>query len=168
MTDQKTLILSTERLLQKLNRIAHEIHENHYDDSELVVVGIADRGFVFAKLLVSVLKNISNLEIEIHELKIDKKGTLKEINKQELEKAKLDNKVVIIVDDVLNSGKTLAYAVKHILEYPVKKLCTAVMVNRRHRLYPVRADYVGLTLATTIKEHIHVDLTKGKEAVYLT
>ena len=69
---------------------------------------------------------------------------------------------------MLNSGKTLAYAVKHILDYPIKRLCTVVMVNRRHRLYPIRADYVGLTLATTIKEHITVDLEKGKEVVYLS
>ena len=168
MGSEKTLILSTERLHQKLNRIAHEIHENHFEDKELIIVGIADRGYIFAKLITSILKKISDLDISLHELKIDKKGQLKEINKQELEKAELSGKVVLIVDDVLNSGKTLAYAVKHILDYPVKRLCTTVMVNRRHRLYPVRADYVGLTLATTIKEHITVDLQKGKEAVYLS
>ncbi|MBL4625287.1 MAG: phosphoribosyltransferase [Flavobacteriales bacterium] len=168
MTTEKTLILSTERLHQKLNRIAHEIHENHFEDKELIIIGIADRGYIFAKLLTSVLTKISDLDISLHKLKIEKKGMLKEINKQELEKAQLSGKVVLLVDDVLNSGKTLAYGVKHILDYPVKRLCTVVMVNRRHRLYPVRADYVGLTLATTIKEHINVDLQKGKEVVYLS
>ena len=168
MVSEKTLILSTERLHQKLNRIAHEVHENHFDNKELIIVGIADRGYVLAKLLKKILKKISDLDILLYELKVDKKGMLKEINKQELEKAKLSGKVVLIVDDVLNSGKTLAYAVKHILDYPVKRLCTVVMVNRRHRLYPIRADYVGLTLATTIKEHITVDLEKGKEVVYLS
>ena len=168
MVSEKTLILSTERLHQKLNRIAHEVHENHFDTRELIIVGIADRGYVLAKLLTSILKKISDLDILLYELKVDKKGMLKEINNQELEKAQLSGKVVLIVDDVLNSGKTLAYAVKHILDYPVKRLCTVVMVNRRHRLYPIRADYVGLTLATTIKEHITVDLEKGKEVVYLS
>ena len=168
MVSEKTLILSTERLHQKLNRIAHEVHENHFDNKELIIVGIADRGYVLVKLLTTILKKISDLDILLYELKVDKKGMLKEINNQELEKAQLSGKVVLIVDDVLNSGKTLAYAVKHILDYPVKRLCTAVMVNRRHRLYPIRADYVGLTLATTIKEHITVDLEKGKEVVYLS
>ena len=168
MVSEKTLILSTERLHQKLNRIAHEVHENHFDNKELIIVGIADRGYVLAKLLTKILKKISDLDILLYELKVDKKGMLKEINNQELEKAQLSGKVVLIVDDVLNSGKTLAYAVKHILDYPVKRLCTVVMVNRRHRLYPIRADYVGLTLATTIKEHITVDLEKGKEVVYLS
>ena len=168
MVSEKTLILSTERLHQKLNRIAHEVHENHFDNKELIIVGIADRGYVLATLLTTILKKISDLDILLYELKVDKKGMLKEINNQELEKAQLSGKVVLIVDDVLNSGKTLAYAVKHILDYPVKRLCTVVMVNRRHRLYPIRADYVGLTLATTIKEHITVDLEKGKEVVYLS
>ena len=168
MVSEKTLILTTERFHQKLNRIAHEVHENHFDNKELIIVGIADRGYVLSKLLTTILKKISKLDILLFELKVDKKGILKEINKQELEKAKLSGKVVLIVDDVLNSGKTLAYAVKHILDCPIKRLCTVVMVNRRHRLYPIRADYVGLTLATTIKEHITVDLEKGKEVVYLS
>lgn len=167
MPSERTLILNTLQLKQKLNRIVHEINENHFDDKELVILGIADRGFVFAKMIAKQLKKISELEISVHELTIDKKGAMKDIDQKALADINLKGKVVLLVDDVLNSGKTLAYGVKHILDYPVKRLCTVVMINRRHRLYPVRADYVGLTLATTLKEHISVEFEKGKEAVYL-
>lgn len=167
MGTEKNIILNHHQVEQKLNRIAHEIHENHFEDKELIIVGIANRGFILAERIFKLLEKISSLDLKLVKLNIDKKHPQKSIDKDQLEQAQLSKKVVLLVDDVLNSGKTLAFGAKHILDYPVKRLCTVVMVNRRHRLYPVRADYVGLTLSTTLKEHISVELSNKKDAVYL-
>jgi pyrimidine operon attenuation protein/uracil phosphoribosyltransferase len=166
MEKSKTLILDKLQLEQKLNRMAHEIYENHCDDKELVIIGIADRGYTVAKSLHKVLAKISDLSLKLVELHINKKNPNNIVT--DLEEYKLSGKVVLLVDDVLNTGKTLIYGVKQILDQDIKILKTAVLVNRRHRNYPVRADYVGLTLSTTLKEHISVELdVKKKEGVFL-
>lgn len=165
MEKAKTVILNNIQVEQKLNRMAYEIYENHCDDKSLVIIGIADRGVVLAKRLKKILDKISDLDSTLIELSIDKKNPNKAID---LSKYDLNNKVVLLVDDVLNTGKTLIYGVKQILEYDIKQLKTVILVNRRHRNFPIRADYVGLTLSTTLKEHITVELTPKQEAVYLS
>ena len=80
----------------------------------------------------------------------------------------LYNSIIIIVDDVQNSGKTMAFAVKHFLQYPVKSIQTCVLIDRRYNLFPVRADYVGLSLSTTLKEHVSVETENGNISVSLS
>jgi len=163
---QNTLILDDRSVTQKLNRIAYEIYENYFEEKSVVLIGIADRGVEIANQLQKLLSKISPLKIDVIKMQMDKDDPLSHeitLSKQIV----LDNKNVILVDDVLNTGKTLAYGVKHLLNYRLNKMNTVVLVDRKHRNYPVRADFVGMTLATTMLEHISVEMNKDKLEVFL-
>jgi pyrimidine operon attenuation protein / uracil phosphoribosyltransferase len=169
MVATQTLILNSKQIQQKINRIAYEIYENNYDEKEIIIAGIADNGYFLAKRLADVLKKIAPLEVNLLSIKLDKKNPLAEEIKINLSDKELKNKVIVLVDDVLNSGKTLMFGAKPFLTTPVKRLITAVLVDRGHNRYPIKADYVGLSLSTTLREHITVEIEKvGKEAVYLS
>lgn len=163
----KTLILNNHQIQQKINRIAYEIYENNSEEKEIVMVGIRGSGFVFAKKIAHVLEKISPLNIRLKELKINKENPLEKNVSLDMQEKEVADKVVILIDDVLNTGKVLMYGAKHLLDFPLKRLVTAVLVNRKHCSFPIRADYVGLTLSTTFQEHISVEFKKNKDAVYL-
>ena len=167
MPNSRTLILNNQQIEQKINRIAYEIYENHFKEKSLLIVGIEKKGLVLAEKIKQKLEEISPLQLELTGIKINKESPLTDSIDFRFDSKKLKNKTVVLIDDVLNSGKTLIYATKYILDFPVKSISTVVLVNRRHRLFPIRADFVGLTLSTTIQEHISVEFTKGKSAVYL-
>jgi pyrimidine operon attenuation protein/uracil phosphoribosyltransferase len=167
MTKEPTLILNAKQINQKLIRMAHEIHENHYKEKELVLVGVEGRGIQLATRLSKLLTEISELAIYQEEIRLNKDKPLSEPLKYSGELKSLKGKSVILIDDVLNSGKTLMYASRFILEVDVKSLTIATLVDRFHRKFPIRADIVGLTLSTNLREHVSVNLNKGKEAVYL-
>lgn len=167
MTDP-TLVLSHLQVEQKINRIAYQIYETHFEEDEVFLVGIADRGYTLAKKLNTVLGNISDMNVNLVELKMSKDSPLTAEIQKNVQSDTLKNQAIILVDDVLNTGRTLIYAVNDLLQASPKKLTTVVLVDRRHRLFPIRADYVGLTLSTTLQEHISVDFTEGNNAVFLT
>lgn len=163
----KTIILNSLQIEQKINRIAHEIYENNFEEKEIVIAGIASRGFLLAKRITDVLTKISPIKVKVIELYIDKENPLKSTEANINEK-EVSGKVVLLVDDVLNSGKTLIYGAKLFLDFPIKRLTTVVLVDRNHTRYPIKADFVGLSLATTLQEHISVEIeNKGKEVAYL-
>jgi pyrimidine operon attenuation protein/uracil phosphoribosyltransferase len=165
----KNLILNSKQIQQKINRIAYEIYENNYDEKEIVVAGIAGNGYILAKLIADVLKNISPIKTKLIEIVINKKNPISTKIEISLGEKELQNKVIILVDDVLNSGKTLIFGAKPFLTTPVKRLTTVVLVDRGHNRYPIKADFVGLSLSTTLQEHITVEIDKkGKEIVYLS
>ncbi len=165
----KLRILDTVHIHQKLNRLAYEIYENTFDEKEIFIAGIAGNGYLMAKLLSARLKKISGQKITIGKVDIDKKNPWKREPILDFKVSDYKNKTVVLVDDVLNSGKTLMFAVKLFLEHPVNKLHTVVLIDRSHSRYPVKADFVGLSLSTTLQEHIEVDMSqKNKEQVYLT
>ncbi len=165
----KTLILNSKQIQQKINRIAYEIYENNYDEKEIIIAGIAGNGYFLAKRIVEVLKNISLLETKLIEIVVDKKNPISTETNIVLNNNELQNKVIILVDDVLNSGRTLIFGAKPFLTTPVKRLTTVVLVDRGHNRYPIKADFVGLSLSTTLQEHITVEINKkGKEIVYLS
>lgn len=165
----KTLILNSQQIGQKINRIAYEIYENNYDEKEIVIAGIAKNGFVLAGRIAEVLQNISKIKVQLIEISLDKENPFSSDVKLKLSDKELKNKVIILVDDVLNSGKTLIFGAKLFLNAPVKRLTTTVLVDRGHNRYPIKADVVGLSLSTTLQEHITVELgKKGKETVYLS
>lgn len=162
----RTVILDHKQVGQKITRIAHQILENNFQEKTIIIMGIHEEGYVLAKRLFDILKTIHQNEIQVYGIHMDKKSPLKSGLNTEIEGLQLKNKTVILVDDVLNSGKTLVYAAKFLLDFNVKGLQTVCLVDRKHRRFPIRADYVGLTLSTTLQEHITVELGK-KDIVYL-
>jgi pyrimidine operon attenuation protein/uracil phosphoribosyltransferase len=165
----KTLVLTSKQIEQKINRIAYQIYENNYDEKELLIAGIVGNGFLLAKRLAAVLGKISPIKVTTLEVVLDKAKPLASEIQVTVTERELKNKVVVLVDDVLNSGKTMIFGAKPFLSAPLKRLNTAVLVDRGHNLYPIKADFVGLSLSTTLQEHISVEISKkGTEAVYLS
>jgi pyrimidine operon attenuation protein / uracil phosphoribosyltransferase len=166
--NNKVKILDKVQIQQKLNRLAYEVYENNFNEKSILVVGIEGNGYKIAERLSEKLKEISGIKIQLGKIKLDKDKPWETEPKIDFDEKDFVNKTTILVDDVLNSGKTLIYAVKLFLDKPVKKLSTVILVDRSHTRFPVKADYVGLTLSTTLQEHIEADFSKkGNESVYL-
>ncbi len=153
----ESIILNKTQIEQKITRIAYQIYESNLEQKELIIAGIADNGFILAKRIQKVLQKISPLKVSICEVKINKKNPLNLITTS-LNAEEYQNKSLVLVDDVLNSGTTLMYVVKHFLEVPLKQFKTAVLVDRNHKKYPVKADFKGISLSTSLREHVQVDL----------
>ena len=160
MTIQNNIILSHKEIENKIRRIAYQIYENNVDESQIILAGIDKNGYVLARKLKSVLTKISNIEPILCKVIIDKKKPHNPIHTS-LKPKEYINQSVVLIDDVLNSGTTLIYGVKHFLEVPMKQFKTAVLVNRNHKKYPVKADFKGISLSTSLNEHIDVKL-EGK------
>ncbi|WNW02352.1 phosphoribosyltransferase domain-containing protein [Tenacibaculum sp. HL-MS23] len=167
MTVSDNIILDNLEVEQKIRRIAFQIYESNSNEKEIIIAGIVDNGYLFAEKIYTILSEISPLKIQLCKVFIDKKNPIKAITTS-LTKDEYKNKSLVLVDDVLNSGTTLIYAVKHFLEVPLKRFKTAVLVNRNHKKYPVKADFKGISLSTSIKEHVVVEFNKNKTLVYLT
>ena len=149
-------ILNTAQIRQKITRIAFEIYESNFEETDLVLVGVAPNGYILAELLHRELQQISPLALQLHRLELNKTApsSQKLVLTPSLEN--LQNKVVILVDDVLNTGKTLAYSLPLFLEAQARKIEIATLIDRHHTLFPVAATYTGYSLATTLNEHIEV------------
>lgn len=151
----KNIILTQQEIVHKTRRIAYQIYETFSDEKEIVLAGIASNGYVFTQKLAVELEKISDLKVILCEVKINKENPLDKIETS-LPPDAYANKALVLVDDVLNSGTTLIYGVKHFLDVPLKKFKTAVLVDRNHKQYPVKADFKGLSLSTSLREHIQV------------
>ncbi len=165
MSTKKTLILDKEQIKQKSKRIAYQILEDNFDELNIVLVGIANRGYIFAQRLQKILKELSpEKNIELIKVTIDKEKRSLEAN-TDLPTSNAANTTVIIVDDVMNSGRTIAYALGVFIDVPLNKMRTAVLVDRSHHKFPVYIDYSGIKLSTIIKEHVEVCLEEvdGRE-----
>ncbi len=156
---EKNYILSPEVAAKKLRRMAFEILENNFNETGFILAGIRESGTVIARTIQILLKEISGLETELITVNLDKK------NPGEVTLSRpvtLQQQVIILIDDVSNSGKTLLYAIKPFLGLNPKKIQTLVLVERSHNTFPVKPDYVGLSVATTIQEHIYVEVDKNQ------
>jgi len=168
MASKKTLILNDKQIEQKINRIAYQIYEGNASEKKIIIAGIMPNGYILAKRISKALETISPIKTQLVELNIDKDNPYKQTIDKSLKDIDVKNSVVVLVDDVLNSGKTLVYGVKCFLNTPIKSIRTAVLVDRNHSRYPIKADFVGLSLSTTLQEHVSVEFgKKGNEAVYL-
>jgi len=161
-----SVILTNEQISHKIKRIAYQILEVNAKEKEIILAGIASNGFLLANKLKVVLNEISDVNIILCEVIIDKKNPLKEI-KTSIAADVYKNKSFVLVDDVLNSGTTLMYGIKHFLDVPLKQFKTAVLVNRNHKKYPVKADFKGISLSTTLKDNITVEFKKDTIIAYL-
>ena len=161
-------ILSPIQIEQKINRLAHQLLENCFEEKEIFIGGIIGNGFVLANKIADVIRANSELEITIFEIRLDKSEPwANEITLSE-EKSKLENGYIVLVDDVLKSGKTMQYALIELLQFPTKAIKTLALVDRQHRRFPVKANFVGLSLSTTLKEHVEVVLTENEQKAYLS
>jgi len=152
-------ILSKEIAYQKIHRMAYEIVERNINEKEIILAGIKENGSIIAQVLGAFLKDIFRGKIKIVEIVIDKKNPK---NLSLSEKINFDNKIIIVTDDVANSGKTLLYAIKPFIEFYPKKIQTLVLVERSYKEFPVSPDYVGLSLSTALTEKIIVETLNGE------
>jgi pyrimidine operon attenuation protein/uracil phosphoribosyltransferase len=160
-------ILSHLEIEHKIKRIAYQIYETFVEEENIVIAGISGNGYILATKIAEVLQTISSLEVKLCEVLIDKQnlnGTIKTSLSQEM----YQNKGIVLVDDVLNSGSTLMYGVKHFLDVSLKKFKTAVLVDRNHKKYPIKVDFKGISLSTSSHEHVEVVFEKGNSYAILS
>jgi pyrimidine operon attenuation protein/uracil phosphoribosyltransferase len=160
-------ILSHLQIQHKIERIAYQIYEANVSEDEIIIAGIEGGGLQFSKKIVSKLKKITTAKITLCKLSMDKGNPLESGVSTSIAEEEFINKSVVIVDDVLNSGTTLIYGVHHFLKTPLKQLKTAVLVNRNHKKYPVKADYKGISLSTSLQEHVNVRFESKNDRVFL-
>jgi pyrimidine operon attenuation protein/uracil phosphoribosyltransferase len=159
----KNIILTNQQIEHTIKRIAYQIYETFVDDDEIVIAGITRNGFVFAEKIAQSLASISPAKISLCEVHVNKQNPQLPITTS-LTKEQYSNKGLILVDDVLSSGTTLIYAVRHFLDVPLKKFKTAVLVDRNHKKYPIKADFKGISLSTSLLEHVDVVFEKNGES----
>lgn len=155
MATTQTQILNHQDIQHKMRRIAYQIYEANVDEEVIILAGIANNGFVMANRFQALIEDISPIKCILCKVTMDKNSPLGTV-KTSLDPAAYSNKSIVLVDDVLSSGTTLMYGVKHFLNVPVKRFKTAVLVNRNHKKYPVKADFKGISLSTSLHEHVKV------------
>jgi pyrimidine operon attenuation protein/uracil phosphoribosyltransferase len=160
-------ILTHKQIQHKIRRIAYQIYEANVDEKKIVIAGIDGGGLKFAKKIQDVLQQITTADILLCRVQMDKADPLKSGVTTSLPPTDYINSSIVLVDDVLNSGTTLIYGVHHFLATPLKQLKTAVLVNRNHKKYPVKADYKGISLSTSLQEHINVEFKSRNDSVFL-
>lgn len=166
MEKNSVLILNNEQINHKVRRIAYQIYESNVEEEQIILAGIAKSGFELAQKLRTELLNISNLDVLLCEVKVNKKNPLETVITS-LSPQEYQNKALVLIDDVLNSGTTLIYGIRHFLDVPLKRFKTAVLVDRSHKKYPVKADFKGISLSTSIHETVKVHFRKGADKVEL-
>lgn len=155
MKTENNIILTNTQINHKIRRIALQILESNVDESQIILAGISKNGFLIAEKLKQTISDYSNVNITLCEVFINKKELLSEVAVS-INIDEYTNKSVVLIDDVLHSGATLIYGVKHFLNVPLKQLKTAVLINRNHKKFPVKADFKGLSLSTSINEHVEI------------
>lgn len=159
-------ILNHQEIEFKIKRIAYQIYETFIDENEIVIAGIEGNGSVFANKIATELKKISPLEVILCDVNINKRNPNSPITTS-IAKKDYENKGLVLVDDVLNSGTTLIYGVRHFLDVDLKKFKTAVLIDRNHKKYPIKADFKGISLSTSLLEHVQVLFTENQDCAYL-
>ena len=167
MTAESSLILTASQVKQKIRRMAYEIFENNFDSKSLIIAGIEGHGYTVAKALADELDKISTLSVRVVKVSIDKSAPQQSEIELDCDLKDIRKKCIVLVDDVLNTGRTFAYGMKPFLNTEVRRIEIAVLVNRSHTNFPIHPKYTGYQLATTLKDHVEVRLEKGEIAVYL-
>ncbi len=160
----KTVILNHADIANKIKRIAYQIYEVNANEKEVVIAGIDKNGYILAERIAFVLGQISDLKTNLCRVKINKKSVLSPITTS-ISQESYTNKSIVVIDDVLNGGTTLMYVVRHFLAVPLKQCKTVVMVDRNHKKYPIKVDFKGVSLSTSLQNHVELVFSdKGDEA----
>ena len=168
MKESRILLLNDKQIKQKINRLAYQIYEDNATENEIILAGIMKSGFQLCEIIATIITGISPLKVIIAEVHIDKHSKVNTDVSISINKDQLNNKVVILIDDVLDSGKTLMYSLKPFLASDIKKIRTVVLIDRNHTRFPVSADFAGLSLSTTLKEHVTVEFTSSEICAWLS
>jgi len=163
----ENIILTHKEIAHKTKRIAYQIFETFVNEKEVILAGIANNGYLFAQKIATELALISDLKVTLCEVKINKQNPQSPVTTS-IPSAEYQNKALVLIDDVLSTGTTLIYGVKHFLEVPLSKFKTAVLVDRNHKKYPVKADFKGISLSTSLQEHIQVVFEENNSYAYLS
>ncbi len=155
----KKQILTEEVALKKLKRIALEVAERNFNEKELLLIGIKENGIVIAQIISKLMKAVFTGSITVAALSMNKKKPTTITIEKDID---IDGKTILLIDDVANSGRTMLYALKPLLEKHPKKIQTLALVERTHKTFPVDVDYVGLSISTTLNEHITIEVGKDK------
>lgn len=166
MAKTETSILNKTEIAHKIKRMAYQIYEANVTEDVVIIAGIKENGYILAKKLKTMVEKISPIQVLLCEVKIDKKNPRAQITTS-IPTEKYQDHSLVLVDDVLHSGTTLIYGVKHFLEVPLKQFKTAVLVDRNHKKYPVKADYKGISLSTSISENVIVIFEKNNDRAIL-
>lgn len=166
MTQNCTVILDKKQIEHKLIRIAYQIYESNIDEESIIIAGIKHNGALLAKKLKTIVESVSPIKVFLCEVHINKKKPTNTI-RTSLTPNEYKDKSIILVDDVLHSGTTLIYGVKHFLDVPLKQFKTAVLVDRNHKKYPIKADFKGISLSTSLNENVVVIFEKNNNRVIL-
>jgi pyrimidine operon attenuation protein/uracil phosphoribosyltransferase len=158
-------LLTDRQIRQKIKRLAIQILEQHYDEPEIILAGLNNNGLGFAELILRELQQIapSYMVLTLTRLRLNPANPLEYDPFLELSLDDVQGKVVVIVDDVANTGRTIFYAFTPLLRKMPKRVEVAVLVDRKHKAFPIQADYVGLSLATTLQDHIRVQIRDTEE-----
>ncbi len=155
----KKYILTENVAEKKLKRMALEVAERNYNEKELLLIGIKENGIVIAHIIAKLMKDVFAGSITVVALSMDKKKPTTITIEKDID---VDGKTILLIDDVANSGRTMLYALKPLLEKHPKKIQTLALVERTHKTFPVDVDYVGISISTTLNEHIYVEVEKGR------
>lgn len=156
-------ILNQLQIRQKIKRLSVEIVEQNIDAEEIIFAGINNNGYGFAELLIKEVKKLTTAKLILSRVSLNPAKPMAGEVELSLPLDAFKNKRVIIVDDVANTGRTIFYAYKPFMNILLKKLQVAVLVDRKHKSFPIHVDYVGLSLATTLKDNISVNILKVDE-----
>ena len=160
-------ILDKSKISQIILRLSWEIYENNFNEDDIFLVGIGDKGLLIANIVNENLRKISTLKPSVSKITFNRENPHDEISLS-IPSDEYKNKTVILIDDVLYSGRTLMYCSKAFLNTPLKKMSVLVLVDRNHNTYPIKANYVGYSMSTTLKEYVRVDLSESNQGVYLS
>ena len=162
----KNKILNTDQIKKIVKRIAYQIQENNLEYSEIILIGVYNNGYTLAKIIEKELKQISKSSIELISIKINKENPLDKID-LDCKKEYLKNKSIVLIDDVLHTGRTLIYCVKHLLDMSPRNFNTVVLVDRNHKKFPIKVDFKGISLSTSMSEHVEVVFEKNESYVVI-
>lgn len=160
-------ILSPVQLEQKIQRLAHELLENCFEEKQVFIGGIHGNGYILAQRLQGILKNVSDVDFQLFEVTVNKEEPWADPIELSIPSENMKSGFIVLVDDVLNSGKTMQYALTELLQFPTKAIKTLTLVDRTHRRFPIKADFVGIRLSTTLHERVEVQMEENGTKAYL-
>tara|TARA_R110000850_G_scaffold277086_1_gene422488 strand:+ start:236466 stop:236969 length:504 start_codon:yes stop_codon:yes gene_type:complete len=166
MEIKSDVILDHTQIQHIIRRIAYQIYEANADESEVLLAGIYENGYVFAQKIKKVLEKISPLQVNLCKVNLDKKQPINSVT-SELDPVDFENKSIVVIDDVLHSGSTLIYGVNYFLQVPLKKIKTGVLIDRSHKQFPIKADFKGISLSTSLNENVRVIFEKNNDRAAL-